>query len=301
VKIVTTFAAAREAGRGVIGLVPTMGYLHEGHLSLMHSAREACDTVVVSLFVNPLQFAPSEDLGRYPADLDRDAAMAEEAGVDVLFAPPLEEMYPGQPSTRVSVEALSLGLEGKHRPGHLEGVATVVTKLFAGLQPQLAYFGRKDGQQLAVVRRLGFDLSFPIEVVGGSTVREQDGLALSSRNTYLSAADRDAARSLSAGLFAAAALVDGGERDAAALEDAVVAQVASGGAELEDVELADAQETIRRLRLDRECFLAVAARVGPTRLIDNVWFDPVDGGFVPDRGVRLTAPSLLYAPALRGD
>ena len=295
-KVVTTFAAAREACRGVVGLVPTMGYLHEGHLSHMRAAREGNDTVLVSLFVNPLQFAAGEDLDRYPRDLDRDAGLAEAEGADVLFAPALEEMYPVRPYTRVSVDTLSLGMEGVHRPGHMEGVATVVAKLYAGLQPQRAYFGRKDAQQLAVVRRLAFDLSFPVDVVGGPTVREADGLALSSRNVYLGDADREAAVSLSRGLFAAADLAEAGERDAAVLERAVEDVVV--GLDLDYVQLADAQETIRRSLLDRECFLAAAGRVGTTRLIDNVWFELAGGGFSADRGIRLDGPSMLYE---RGD
>ncbi len=296
-KRVGTFADARASSRGRVALVPTLGYFHEGHLALFGRARELADTVVVSLYVNPLQFGPDEDLGNYPRDLERDAALAEEVGVDVLFAPAGDEMFPGHPSTRVSVDALAQTLEGRFRPGHFEGVATVVTKLFAGLRPDLVCFGRKDAQQLAIVRRLVRDLSFPIEVVGVQTVREQDGLALSSRNTYLTAGDRQGARTISQGLFAAADLVEAGETDAAVLEDAVRASVsAAQGAELEYAELADAVETIRLLRLDREAFLAVAARVGGTRLIDNVRFLPASGGFSADRGVRLTAPSILEGP-----
>ncbi len=293
-KVVETFAAARAAWSGRRGLVPTMGYLHEGHLALMRRARSESDTVVASLYVNPLQFGPGEDLARYPRDRDRDAALAADAGVDVLFAPAPPEMFAALPSTRVSVDALAETLEGRFRPGHFEGVATVVAKLFAGLQPHAAYFGRKDAQQLAVVRRLVRDLSFPIEVVGVPTVREHDGLALSSRNTYLGPATRAAAVALSRGLFAAADLVEGGERDAAVLEDAVRAVTSRElRLDVEYVELADAAETIRLLRLDREAFLAVAARVGGTRLIDNVRFTPAGDGFVADRGVRLDGPTIL--------
>ncbi len=293
-KVVETFAAARAAWSGRRGLVPTMGYLHEGHLALMRRARSESDTVVASLYVNPLQFGPGEDLARYPRDRDRDAALAADAGVDVLFAPAPPEMFAALPSTRVSVDALAETLEGRFRPGHFEGVATVVAKLFAGLQPHAAYFGRKDAQQLAVVRRLVRDLSFPIEVVGVPTVREPDGLALSSRNTYLGPATRAAAVALSRGLFAAADLVEGGERDAAVLEDAVRAVTSRElRLDVEYVELADAAETIRLLRLDREAFLAVAARVGGTRLIDNVRFTPAGDGFVADRGARLDGPTIL--------
>ncbi len=292
--VARTFAAARAARRGRTGLVPTMGYFHEGHLSLMAGAREAVDTVVVSLYVNPLQFGPADDLTRYPRDLDRDAALAADAGVDVLFAPSHGDMYADLPYTRVTVEALTQTLEGRFRPGHFEGVATVVAKLFAGLQPDLAFFGRKDAQQLAVVRRLAADLSFPVEVVGLPTVREPDGLALSSRNTYLGRRERAAAVALSAGLLAAADSVESGERDAAVLEDAVRAAVEREPMLLLDyVELADAAETTRLLRLDREAFLAAAARIGDTRLIDNVWLTPAGDGFRADRGVRLDHPTIL--------
>ncbi len=293
-KVVTTFAATRASWSGRRGLVPTLGYLHEGHVANFARAREQCDTVVASLYVNPLQFGPGEDLARYPRDLDRDAAVAADAGVDVLFAPPPAEMFAALPSTRVSVDALAETLEGRFRPGHFEGVATVVAKLLAGLQPDAAYFGRKDAQQLAVVRRLARDLSFPVEIVGVPTVRERDGLALSSRNIFLDGASRSAAAALSRGLFAAADLVEAGERDAVALE-AAVREVADAEPllELEYAELADAAETVRLLRLDREAFLAVAARVGGTRLIDNVRFTPAGDAFVADRGVRLDGPTIL--------
>ncbi len=293
-KVVETFAAARAAWTGRRGLVPTLGYLHEGHIGNFRCARDACDTVMASLYVNPLQFGPGEDLTRYPRDFDRDAAIAAAAGVDVLFAPPPAEMFAAHPSTRVSVDALAQTLEGRWRPGHFEGVATVVAKIFAGLQPHAAFFGRKDAQQLAVVRRLVRDLSFPVEVVGTPTVRERDGLALSSRNVYLAPPDRAAAVALSRGLFAAADLAEGGERDAVVLEDAVRAETEREAAvEVEYVELADAVETVRLLRLDRESFLAVAARVGGTRLIDNVRFLPTDAGFAADRGIRLDGPTIL--------
>ncbi len=292
--VATDFAAARTHREGRVGLVPTMGYFHDGHVALMRAARDAVDTVVVSLFVNPLQFGPGEDLRRYPRDLERDAALAAAAGVDVLFAPPAGEMFAALPSTRVSVDALSQTLEGRFRPGHFEGVATVVAKLLAGLGPAVAFFGHKDAQQLAVVRRLVRDLSFPVEIAGVPTVREQDGLALSSRNTYLAPPDRQAATALSRGLFAAADLVATGERDAVALEEAVrAAAAAAPQVDLQYAELADAAETVRLLRLDREAFLAVAAVVGGTRLIDNVRFTPAGDGVVADRGVRLAGPSVL--------
>jgi pantoate--beta-alanine ligase len=291
-RIVTTFAAARTAGAGVVGLVPTMGYLHEGHLSLIAGAREGCDTVVASIFVNPLQFGPGEDLERYPRDPERDAAMARAAGVDVLFTPPLEEMYPEPPLTRVTVEALAGPLCGRARPGHFTGVATVVAKLFAGLQPDLAYFGAKDAQQLAIVRRLAADLSFPVEVVRMPLVRDHDGLALSSRNAYLAPADRERARALSRGLFAAADAFTAGETSAAALT--ALAAATAAGADLEYAELvrADDLEPLAAVG-DAAAFLAVAARIGPARLIDNVWFLPGPRGTVVDRGVFLDLPSVI--------
>jgi pantoate--beta-alanine ligase len=293
VRVTTTFAATRELCRGAIALVPTMGFFHEGHLSLMEAARDRAGTVVVSLFVNPLQFDEASDMARYPRDLERDAALAEGAGCDLLFAPPLWEMYPTPPATRVSLPALSTELEGAHRSGHLDGVATVVAKLYAGIRPDLAFFGRKDAQQLAVVTRLATDLSFPVEVVGCPTLREQDGLALSSRNVLLPAGDRGAALSLSRGLMAAADAAEAGERSGAVLEGIVAGEMEAAGLPAVDyVALADAATATRIPSLDGLSFLAVAARVGAMRLIDNVWLDPAGGA---DRGVRLGRPSILYA------
>lgn len=291
--VVHTFADARRAARGSVGLVPTMGFFHEGHLSLMERARDEHDTVTVSLFVNPLQFNEASDLEAYPRNPDRDAALAEAAGVDVLFAPPVSEMYPVEPLTRVVVTGVTARMEGSSRPGHFEGVATVVAKLFAGLGPDAAYFGRKDAQQLAVVRRLVADLSFPLRVVGCPIVRERDGLALSSRNVLLGAADRERALGLSRGLAAAVALVESGARDGTVLEQAVGR--ASPDVSFEYVELVAADTADRLERLDRNSFLAVAARVGPVRLIDNVAFEPGEGGVVVvEPGRRLDGPSLLY-------
>ena len=198
-----------------------MGFFHEGHAALMTAARAASDTVVVSLFVNPLQFNDRQDLENYPRDLDRDLVIVGEQGVDLLFAPPSDEMYPVEPLTRVDVGAVADYLEGPRRPGHFAGVATVVAKLFAGLQPDLAFFGRKDAQQLAVVRRLALDLSFPVTVIGRPTLREADGLALSSRNVYVAADDRPAALLLSRGLFVAADLAERGVLEAAEFVEAV--------------------------------------------------------------------------------
>ena len=295
-ELVTTFAEARKLAVGRVGLVPTMGYLHEGHLSHVAAGRAQCDTVILSLFVNPLQFAPDEDLAGYPRDLARDAILAADAGVDALFAPSSTEMYPDEPMTRVAVAGLGDRLEGRSRQGHFSGVATVVAKLFAGLQPDAAFFGRKDAQQLAVITRMAHDLSFPVEVVGGPTVRESDGLALSSRNIYLSQEERSLVPAISRGLMRAASVAEEGERSGATLVAIVRAEV-EPRLEPEYVELAD-RETIETMtRLDRDAFLSLAVRVGATRLIDNVFFDlSPDGSVVADRGVVLDGPSLLDSP-----
>jgi len=297
-RILPTFAATRAAVRGRVGLVPTMGFLHEGHVSLIEAARAEADTVVVSLFVNPLQFGVGEDLGSYPRDLERDAELADDAGADVLFAPTVEEMYGDGILTRVTVACVTDAMEGARRPGHFDGVATVVAKLFAGIGPDDAYFGRKDAQQLVTVRRMAADLSFPIRVVGAPIVREEDGLALSSRNTYLSDDQRVAARSISTGIMAAADAVGAGERDARVLEAVAGRPVLEAeGIELEYAELADQSSAQSVAALDRPSFLAMTARVGSTRLLDNVHFDRTDGGWAPDRGIRLEGPSILYKEA----
>jgi len=293
-RITKTFTETRTAGAGAIGLVPTMGFLHEGHLSLIEAARRHSDTVVMSLFVNPLQFDREDDLARYPRDLERDAALAAAAGADVIFTPDVAEMYPSEQLTRVVVKQLSDELEGPNRPGHFEGVATVVAKLFAGIQPHAAYFGRKDAQQLAIVKRMASDLSMPVHVIGEPIVRESDGLALSSRNIFLSSTERQAALQLNRGLMVAADLVEAGERDAAAIVAAVRGEIREG-LDVEYVSLAG-QDLVQPLTvLDRPAFLALAAWSGKTRLIDNVHFDEADGGFVADRGTRLVDKSVLYA------
>ncbi|MDH5371791.1 MAG: pantoate--beta-alanine ligase [Acidimicrobiia bacterium] len=291
-KIVGTFAETRTLAYGTIGLVPTMGFLHEGHLALIEAARAECDTVVMSVFVNPLQFDQSRDLDRYPRDLERDATLAEAHGVDVVFAPKTEEMYPDYPLTRVVVTGVAEGMEGAHRPGHFEGVATVVAKLFAGTQADRAYFGRKDAQQLAVISRMGADLSFPIEIVPVSIVRERDGLALSSRNVFLEKEDRKAALRISAGLMEAATAAESGERVASRLESIVRDHLA--GMEVDYVALAGASSADRIADLVGDAFLAVAVRVGAIRLIDNVFFRWDPDGVKADRGIRLQRPSALY-------
>jgi len=297
-KTVETFADVRALGRGCVGFVPTMGYLHEGHLSLIDAARRECDTVVVSLFVNPLQFGPNEDLALYPRDLDRDADLVEAAGADVLFAPPLEVMYPSDPLTRVTVGEVTKGMEGERRPGHFDGVATVVAKLFAGVVPDRSYFGRKDAQQLVTVRRMVRDLSFPTAIVGAPIVREADGLALSSRNIFLDPRQRSAARSISRGLLAAAAAVTAGERSAREIERIASATVEEeADIDLDYATLADQDTAAHVASLDRPAFLAVAARVGSTRLVDNIHIDRYEGGWLPDVGTQLREPSILYREA----
>jgi pantoate--beta-alanine ligase len=288
-RVVTSFEAVRGAASGVVALVPTMGYLHEGHLALVEAARdEQVDTVVMSVFVNPLQFDSQSDLARYPRDLERDRRLADGAGVDVLFAPSAVEMYPTDPIARVTAGRLGEVMEGEYRPGHFGGVATVVAKLFAGTRPDVAFFGRKDAQQLAVVRRLVADLSFPVGIVGVPTVREPDGIALSSRNVLIE--DRGAALGPSRGLFAAADAVEGGEAAADTLERIVAEEAEASGASVDYVRLAAADTLERPERISGEGFLAVAARVGPVRLIDNVYVEE-DGSV--DRGRRLDRPSML--------
>jgi len=290
--LVRTFADARAGYEGIVALVPTMGFFHEGHLALMTAAEHSADTVVVSHFVNPLQFDSPADLERYPKDLERDMAIATEAKVDILFTPTSAEMIPQPLLTTVTVDGLTDSMEGLMRPGHFSGVATIVAKLFAGLQPHLAFFGRKDAQQLALIRRLAVDLSFPVRVIAHPTVRESDGVALSSRNTLLTTDERHAARELSSGLFAAAAAAEVGERNGRQLEKIVSSALQLSRPDY--VELAS-QDRVERLdELDRPAFLAVAARVGKVRLIDNVAFDLVAGEVVADRGIRLEHPSLLY-------
>jgi pantoate--beta-alanine ligase len=260
-------AAARAGGRS-IGLVPTMGAFHAGHHSLMRAARERCDEVVVWLFVNPRQFEERGDLAAYPRDEARDAAEAEALGVDVLYAPSVEEVYPPGFATTVRVEGLSDVLEGAERgPGHFAGVCTVVTKMLNMVAPDLAFFGQKDAQQVAVLRRMVRDLDIPVELVVLPTVREPDGLALSSRNARLDLAGRRRALSLSEGLRAAEAAVAGGERDAAAI--AAAARAAMDAVEPEYVALVDPDSFEPMQNVNGRVLVAVAARVGATRLIDN--------------------------------
>ncbi|MEX2108083.1 MAG: pantoate--beta-alanine ligase [Solirubrobacterales bacterium] len=271
----SALSAARAAGRSV-GLVPTMGFLHEGHLSLLRAARAECDVVVMSLFVNPTQFGPGEDLDRYPRDEERDLALASEAGVDLVYAPPVEEVYPEGFVTHVEVEGLTEVLCGdpaRRGPGHFRGVTTVVAKLFNAAQPDVAYFGQKDAQQVAAIRRMVRDLDFSVRIEALPIVREPDGLAMSSRNAYLEDEDRERATALYRALCAA---------ERVAREESLDAGVEAGRRELEAagiypeyLEARDAEglEPVSELN-DRPVLIAVAAQVGGARLIDNVLIRP---------------------------
>ncbi len=272
-----TIADVRQAMAGLrtqglrLGLVPTMGCLHEGHLSLIRLARERADAVMATIFVNPTQFGPGEDFAAYPRPLEADRAALEGAGTDLLFLPDRNEVYPPDYSVFVEETSLSDTLCGRTRPGHFRGVCTVVAKLLNIVQPDLAVFGEKDAQQLRIIRRLVRDLHLPVEIVAGPLVREADGLALSSRNRYLSPEDRRHALALSRALFAARDRFRAGERDAVRLI-ATARQIlhTEPGVRTDYLELVD-DETLRPLdRLDRPALLAVAAYVGPARLIDNV-------------------------------
>ncbi len=293
-KTVGTFEEVRDLAVGPVSFIPTMGFLHEGHLSLIEAAARTRDTVVVSLFVNPLQFSEASDLAAYPRDLDRDLELAREAGADLFFAPDVAEMYPSEPVTTVTVAGVSEGMEGDHRPGHFSGVATVVAKLFAGIQPKRAYFGRKDAQQLAVVRTMTEELSLPVDVRGMPIVRESDGLALSSRNVRISeGASRSSAAMLSSALYAAGDAFDRGERRSVSLRSiATGILTADPSIDVEYVEVANAGDASPIEQIDRLSFLALAATIDGVRLIDNVHLDPDTG--LADRGTRLDAPSILY-------
>ena len=260
----------RALGRS-IGFVPTMGFLHDGHASLMRAARTANDIVVASIFVNPLQFAANEDLSTYPRDIEADAVLAEAAGVDALFIPSVAEMYPHGPVlTTVFVSDLSERLEGLTRPTHFAGVATVVTKLFSIIGHCRAYFGEKDFQQLAIIRRMVSDLSIPVEVIGCPIVREADGLAMSSRNVYLTAEQRPAATVLRRSLDAGLAAIEGGEQSPAAIREVMAAVITDEPhASLDYVAVVDAATLEAPTRLTGQLRLLVAATVGAPRLIDN--------------------------------
>jgi pantoate--beta-alanine ligase len=267
--------AARSEWRRPVGFVPTMGYLHQGHVSLIARARAECSTVVVSIFVNPTQFGPTEDLAAYPRDLPRDLQLCEETGVDVVFVPAFPEMYPPGHRTYVEVEGLQERWEGAARPGHFRGVATVVALLFRIIRPDRAYFGEKDYQQLQIVRRLSRDLHLDVEVLGCPTIREPDGLACSSRNVYLTGEDRKRAAVLFRALQAAQERLAQGERDAAALGKTMGRLIAeTAGTELDYAVVVDS-DTLEPLHsVDREARALVAASIAGVHLIDNASLIP---------------------------
>lgn len=269
-----TAVSALRAGGGSIALVPTMGALHEGHMALVAEGASRADHVVASIFVNPKQFGPNEDLDAYPRQEAQDAAMLEEAAVAILWAPTVDVMYPAGFASTVSVTGVSAELDGAARPGHFDGVATVVTKLFNQVRPDVALFGEKDYQQLAVIRRMVTDLDQPLEIVGVPTKRAADGLALSSRNAYLSAEQRAAAVALPTAMHEAARRIIGGEEVEGVLDEAVASLVAAGFGPVDYIELRDAA-TLEMLHvLDRPGRLLAAARIGSTRLIDNIAVNP---------------------------
>ena len=272
-QILETVAATRAAVRAAsrpLGLVPTMGFLHDGHLSLVRAARRDCATVAVSIFVNPTQFGPQEDFASYPRDPARDLAMLREAGVDLAFVPPVAEIYPPGFDTTVTVGGVTAVLEGAARPGHFQGVATVVAKLFNILQPDRGYFGQKDAQQVAVLRKLVADLALPVEIVALPTVRAPDGLALSSRNARLSPEERRAATVLWRALQTAAKLFQSGERDADRLRSAMRATLADEPlARIDYVSVADATTLAELGQIEGPALASLAVYIGRTRLIDN--------------------------------
>jgi len=266
----TDLRTARLSFTGVVGLVPTMGFLHEGHLSLIRKAKAECNHVIVTIFVNPTQFGPSEDLSKYPRDLDRDISLIEPLGTDLVWTPTPEIMYPPGFQTWVDVETMTKPLEGAMRPGHFKGVTTVVAKLFNATQPHKAYFGQKDAQQAAVIRQMAIDLNFPIEIDICPTVREPDGLAMSSRNKYLNQDERKAATVLYRSLTAAKELYEGGEDDAEKIRGEMIKVLASEPlAQMQYVSCAD-YDTLEELNvINGKALLSMAVFLGKTRLIDN--------------------------------
>ena len=276
-KICTTIDEMRAACRAArkdgarLGFVPTMGALHEGHLSLMRAAKNSCDAVAASIFVNPAQFAPNEDLAKYPRSFERDRGLLEKEGVKLLFAPSTEEMYPAGAVTWVTVEGLSDKLDGRSRLGHFRGVTTVVAKLFHIVEPDAAFFGQKDAAQVAIIRRMARDLNFPVEVVVGPIVREPDGLAMSSRNAYLDPQQRKQALVLYRSLTLVKKLADQGERGAAKLIAAARNEIAAeAAARLDYFEIVNPDTLDPVEDISRRALAAVAAYFGATRLIDNV-------------------------------
>ena len=278
--VLTDIESAREAVRaaqrmgGTVGLVPTMGALHEGHMSLVRAAKARCARVAVTIFVNPIQFGPTEDFAAYPRPLEADLRVCERAGADIVFTPSVETMYPAGVKTTVHVSGVTDVLCGPLRPGHFDGVATVVAKLFHILPADAAFFGEKDYQQLTVIRQMVRDLNIPNEIVGCPTIREPDGLALSSRNAYLNPAQRRQAASLSRALFAAVDRVRRGERNAAAIAGGICGEILSAGpAQIEYIDVVDANTLESLSIVDRPARICLAVRIGSCRLIDNVGVD----------------------------
>jgi pantoate--beta-alanine ligase len=276
-KICTPIDEMRAASRALrsqgdrLGFVPTMGALHQGHLSLVRAAKASCDVVAASIFVNPKQFGPNEDFGTYPRAFERDQSLLENEGVDLLFAPTVEEMYPPGAVTWVTVDELSTKLDGRSRPGHFRGVTTVVSKLFHIVEPNAAFFGQKDAAQIAILRRMVRDLNFPIEIVACPIVREPDGLAMSSRNAYLDSQQRKQASVLYRALMRARKLTDEGERNAAKLLATAHEQLASEPLlRLDYLEMVDPDSLNAVEEVFRPSLMVVAAFVGTTRLIDNI-------------------------------
>jgi len=285
-EIIRTISWMSQVARGahakerIVGLVPTMGALHEGHFSLIRAARSECSPVVVSIFVNPKQFGPSEDFKKYPRAFEADRAALENLGVDYLFAPTPEEMYPRGFRTTVAVEGLNEKLEGRSRPGHFQGVTTVVLKLLEIVQPNRAYFGRKDAQQARIIRQMALDLNLATQIVVRPILREPDGLALSSRNVYLNADERRAATALYRSLEAAHEEIAAGERTAARLLAAIRRVIDSEpGVALDYAEIVDAETLEPVVSLRGECLILLAATLGKTRLIDNALIEQSNGNF----------------------
>ncbi len=269
-------AESLRRDRAPLGLVPTMGALHEGHRSLISRARDECGAVVVSVFVNPAQFSPGEDYQTYPRALERDGQVCREMGVCALYAPGAASMYPEGYDTWVEAPGLGARLCGRNRPGHFRGVATVVLKLFSACLPHRAYFGEKDYQQLVLIRRMAHDLDLGVEIVPCSIIRERDGLALSSRNAYLSEEERARARAISGALFRAKKMVAAGERLCAHVVQACVDELGKAGARVDYVEIVDPATLAKMERIRGAARLAIAAHVGGTRLIDNISLEPGD-------------------------
>lgn len=271
IESVAAFRQAHDRAGKPLGLVPTMGFLHEGHMALVRQCRLENATAAVSIFVNPTQFGPNEDFSSYPRDMDSDLAKLKGAGVDLVFAPPVEEVYPSGFDTYIDVGRIGERLEGEHRAGHFQGVATVVCKLLTIVRPDRAYFGQKDAQQCLVVHRLNEDLNLGAEIVVCPTVRDADGLALSSRNVYLNATEREAALSLNRSLLLAQQLHDDGQTDAAAIRRSMRQQITEYPiATVDYISIADADNLAELDVIDRPALVSLAVRIGKTRLIDNV-------------------------------